>query len=109
MNNRINAIKRRADTLADYIVDRCARLEKENGYMKHEAEIVRRELRGYEDAFYEILKKMEGIEELGDGSIIIKFIAEDGAKMSQIIPVTGFLHPIAKMLLKKNDIWRVKR
>ena len=55
------------------------------------------------------LGKLKGIKELDDGSIQIMFIAEDGAEMSQIIPVTGFLYPIAKLLFEKNGIWRVKR
>ena len=109
MNNRTNLLKKRADTLAEYVVGICDRLERENGYMRHEAEIVRRELRKYEHAFYETLGKLKGIKELDDGSIQIMFIAEDGAEMSQIIPVTGFLYPIAKLLFEKNGIWRVKR
>ena len=109
MNNRTNLLKKRADTLAEYVVERCARLEEENSGMKHEAEIVRRELSEYEHAFFDTLGKLKGIKKLDDESILIGFIAEDGAEMSQIIPVTGFLYPIAKLLLKKTDKWRVER
>ena len=109
MNNRTNILKKRADTLAEYVIDRCDRLEKENSYMRQSAQYAQHELKRYDDAFFDALKKMEGIEKLDDGSIQIMFIAGDGAKMSQIIPMTGFLYPIAKMLFEKNNIWRIKR
>lgn len=109
MNNRTNAMKKRADTLADYIIRRCEDLEEENHRMSLRAITMDNDLREYGDAFCETLKKIEGIEKLDDGSILIKFIAEDGAKMSQIIPITGFLYPIAKMLFKKNNTWRMKK
>ena len=109
MNNRTNLLKKRADTLAEYVVDRCDRLERENCGMRHEAEIVRRELSEYERAFFDTLGKLKGIKKLDDGGILIGFIAEDGAEMGQIIPVNGFLYPIAKLLLEKNGIWMVKR
>lgn len=109
MNNRTNATKKRADTLADYIIRRCEDLEEENHRMSLRAITTGNDLREYGDAFFETLKRIEGIEKLDDGSIHIKFIAEDGAKMGQIIPVTGFLYPIAEMLFKKNNTWRIKR
>lgn len=109
MNNRTNLLKKRADTLAEYVIGRCDKLEAENRAMQHEAISVGRELSEYCDAFYKTLKNIEGIGKLDDGSIYINFIAKDGAKMSQVIPVTGFLYPIAKLLFEKNNIWRVKR
>lgn len=109
MNNRTNAMKKRSDTLADYIIRRCDDLEEENHRMGLRAITMDNDLREYGDAFFETLKRTEGIEKLNDGSIHIKFIAEDGTKMGQIIPMTGFLYPIAKMLFKKNNIWRIKR
>ena len=109
MNNRTNAMKKRADTLADYIIRRCEDLEEENHRMSIRAITVDNNLKKYGDAFCETLKKIEGIERLDDGSILIKFIAEDGAKMSQIIPITGFLHPIAKLLFEKSNLWRIRR
>lgn len=109
MNNRTNSLKKRADALAEYVVERCAKLEAENSRLRIRITEEDVELTEYSNAFFETLKKCEGIEELGDGSILIKFIAEDGVKMNQIIPVTGVLHPIAKMLFKKNNIWRIKR
>ena len=109
MNNRTNALKKRADTLAEYVIERCARLEKENDWMKREAATVHDELKRYVDAFFETLSKMKGIEKLNDGSIHIKFVAGDGNKMSQIIHATDFLYPIAKILFEKDRIWRVGR
>lgn len=109
MNNRINALKKRADTLAEYVVERCARLEKENACMKHEAEIVRRELSGYEEAFFDVFNKMERIEKFKDGSIDLGFKDINGKDVGVLISIGNPLHPLANILFEKVKVWRMKR
>lgn len=54
MNNQINKIKRRADALADFFIERYERLEKEN----HQLETRGLKLRTHEIAFEKALKRI---------------------------------------------------
>lgn len=110
MNNRTNAMKKRADTLADYIIRRCENLEEENACMLNDRLAMERKLTEYNDAFYDAIKKTESINMYDDGTIELGFKEkENGERMGRLIPTTDPLYPIAKMLFKKNGIWRIKK
>ena len=57
MNNTINRIKKRADTLAEFFIERYERLEKENHLIKKSDMESHLKLREYENAFEKLIKK----------------------------------------------------
>lgn len=109
MNNRTNLLKKRVDTLAEYVVERCARLEKENSWMRQKAMEMEAELTKYDHAFFDALSKIEGIEKLDDGSIHIKFINRDKKENILIILADNFLYHLAKILLEEYERWGMKK
>lgn len=106
MNNRTNAMKKRADTLAEYVIRRCDRLEAENVWMKDKSLTRERELKGYADAVYEALMRTKYIVKRDDGTIDLGF-EENKTKMSRLIPTTDPLYPLAKLLFEKS--WWIKK
>ena len=107
MNNRTNAIKKRTDTLAEYIVGRCGYLEAENERMRQLCRPMQDELTEYGEAFWKALRKTEGAKENGDGSISLRFKTENGGETIRTIGETDPLYPLAKILLKKYGKWRL--
>lgn len=80
MNNTINRMKKRADTLAEYFVERMERLEKENRYLE---ELNRNgnasfnemciRFKGYSMPFNQVLDNVESMHKDKSGLIIIHF------------------------------------
>ena len=106
MNNTINRIKKRADTLTDFFIERYERLEQENHKLlelhnKNYLELRRHEL-SFEKALNEIIK----IEKC-DKNIVIIFKSKYNNGYSDTL-YTYFtqdepLYPLAEMFLEKYE------
>ena len=106
MNNTINRIKKRADTLAEYIIGRAEWLEKENHKLETRGREIYLELRTHELAFEKALDKITKIEK-HKGNIIITFKGKDNNGDTDTL-YTYFnkdepLYPLAEMLLEKYE------
>lgn len=106
MNNTINRIKKRADTLAEYIIEKVERLEGENHKLKTKGREIYLELRTHELAFEKALDRITEVKEY-QGNTIITFKGEDNngdmdtlyTRFTQDEP----LYPLAEMLLEKYE------
>ena len=106
MNNTINRIKKRADILTDYIVERVERLERENKHLRRDnEELFGRSkqhylmLREWEMPCAKVLEDIENIEKDKRGVIIINF--KNGI-FDEYKPSSVF-YPLMEKLLKEYE------
>ena len=107
MNNTINRIKKRADTLAEYIVERVERLERKNELLKRDnEELFGRSkhhylmLREWEMPCAKVLEDIEHIEKDKRGVIIIIF--KTHGIVGEFEPTHQF-YPLMEKLLKEYE------
>lgn len=107
MNNTINRIKKRADILTEYIVDRVERLERENKLLKRDnEELFGRSkqhylmLREWEMPCAKVLEDIEHIEKDKRGVIIIIF--KTHGIVGEFEPTHQF-YPLIEKLLKEYE------
>ena len=106
MNNTINRMKKRADTLADYIVERVEWLEEENCRYKELNHQNHHELRRHEMAFEKALDKITEIKkDKKDNAITITFKDKnDNGGMDTLYTYFAQdepMYPLVEMLLEK--------
>lgn len=106
-NNQINKIKRRADTLADFFIERYEKLEKENHKLLELNNQNYLKLRTHELAFEKALDKITKIEKEKNEIIYISFKGENNNGDTDTL-YTYFakdepLYPLAEMLLGKYE------
>ena len=106
MNNQVNKIKKRADTLADFFIERYEKLEKENRELETRGRNIYLELRKHEIAFGKALGKITEVKKY-QGNIIITFKGKDNNGDTDTL-YTHFaqdepLYPLAEMLLEKYE------
>ena len=106
MNNQINRIKKRADILTEYIVDRVERLERENKHLRRDnEELLGRGkqhylmLREWEMPCAKVLEDIEHIEKDKRGVIIINY--KDG-NVGEFVLDNPF-YPLMEKLLKEYE------
>ena len=99
MNNTTNRIKKRADTLAEFFIERYEKLEKENHKLLelHNQNYLR--LRRHELAFEEALDKIIKIKKDNNNTIFITL--NNGAY--NLFTKDEPLYPLAEMLLGKYE------
>ena len=108
MNNTINRMKKRADTLAEYIVERYEKLEKENHKLLELHNRNYLELRRHELAFEKALDRIIEIEkDKRNNNITIIFKGKDNNGDTDTL-YTYFtqdepLYPLAEILLEKYE------
>ena len=107
MNNATNRIKKRADVLAEYMIDRCNKLEEANHEMSIRSLTDGSKLKKYDDAFYDAVRKAEEVEKLDNGVIQLSFKNENGARMCKAFSPKDPLYQIAEILLEKRNRWRL--
>ena len=107
MNNQINKIKKRADTLADYIVNKIENLEEENYHLKKENEELFERgkhqylaLREWEMPCKKVLEDIQHIEKDKRGVIIIIF--KTHGIVGEFEPEHQF-YPLMEKLLKEYE------
>lgn len=107
MNNTINRIKKRADTLAEYIVERVERLEKDNRFLEEELRCERSangkalaEIIKYRAPFRKVLENVKSVSKSEKGEIEVVVNAQFYPHYYPTDP----LYPLAEKLLKEyND------
>ena len=97
MNNTTNRIKKRADTLAEYIVNKVERLEKKNDELELLGSETYHELRRHEMAFEKVLDTIAEVKKDKDGTIIIQFCYG----VCTIYESKSPMYPLIEMLLEK--------
>ena len=108
MNNTTNRIKKRADTLADFIIRRYERLEKENDRIKEISTQNYLELHTHELVFEKVLDDIIETEKTTNGdTILITFKGKDNNGDTDTL-YTYFhkdepMYPLAEMLLEKYE------
>ena len=107
MNNTINRIKKRADILTDFFIERYERLEKENHKLLELHNQNYLKLRTHELAFEEALDKITKIEKEKDETITIIFKGKDNNGDKDTLYAYFIkgepLYPLAEMLLEKHE------
>ena len=108
MNNQINKIKRRADTLAEYIVNKVEDLEEENCRYKELNHQNYHELRKHEMAFEKVLDKITEIrkdKKYNTITIIFKGKNNNGDidKLFTDFTQDEPMYSLAEMLLEKYE------
>ena len=105
-SNQINKIKRRADTLADYIINKVERLEEENHYLEKELrfesdENVKAiaEIMKYRTPFRKVLEKVKIVSKCNKGEIEIVVSAQFYTHYYPSDP----LYPLAEKLLEEYN------
>lgn len=106
MNNTINRIKKRADTLTNFFIERYEKLEKENRKLLELNNQNYLKLRTHELAFEKALDKITKIKK-EDKTIFITFKGNDNNGDTDTL-YTYFkedepLYPLAEMLLRKYE------
>lgn len=106
MNNTINRMKKRADILTEYIVERAERLERKNELLKRDnGELFERSkhhylmLREWEMPCAKVLEDIEHIEKNKGGVIIINY--KDG-NVGEFVLDNPF-YPLIEKLLKEYE------
>lgn len=107
MNNTINRIKKRADTLADFFIERYEKLEKENHKLLELHNKNYLELRRHELAFEKVLDEITEIKKKKDGAIIIIFKGKNNNGDTDTLYAHFFkedpMYSLAEMLLEKHE------
>jgi uncharacterized protein (UPF0335 family) len=107
-NNQINKIKKRTDTLADYIVNKAERLERYNHELETRGREIYLELREHELAFEKALDRITEIKkDKRNNNITIIFKGKNNNDDTDTL-FTDFtqdepLYPLAEMLLEKYE------
>jgi hypothetical protein len=106
MNNTTNRIKKRADILTEYIVDRVERLERANYHYQEDyreererAERHFKRVMGYTMPFNQTLNNIENITKDKNGVIIIK----DKNGLTYEFATDIVIYPIIEKLLKEYE------
>lgn len=103
----INKIKRRADTLAEFFIERYERLEKENRKLLELHNQNYLKLHTHELAFKKVLDDIIKIEKDNNNTIFITFKGKDNNGDTDLL-YTYFtqdepMYPLAEMLLEKYE------
>lgn len=108
MNNQTNKIKRRADTLADFFIERYEKLEKENHKLLELHNKNYLELRTHELAFEKALDRIIEIKKNKRNNYITiifkgKNNNDDMDKLFTDFTQDDPMYPLAEMLLEKYE------
>lgn len=108
MNNTINRIKKRTDTLTEFFIERYEKLEKENHKLLELHNKNYLELRTHELAFEKALDRVIRTEKTANGdTILIYFKGKDNNGDTDTLyaqfPQDDPMYPLAEMLLEKYE------
>ena len=108
MNNTINRMKKRADTLAEFFIERYERLEQENHKLLELHNKNYLELRRHELSFEKVLDDIIETEKNKKGNAIyITFKGKDNNSNTDTLyaqfPQDDPMYPLAEMLLEKYE------
>ena len=104
MNNTINRMKKRADILTEYFINKVEGLEKENNRLKELYHQNYPKLRKYELMFERMLDNVDKVRKFEKGEIEVRY---KEPKTHNIIAISYFdnsaIYPFVEMLLEKYE------
>lgn len=113
-NNQINKIKRRADTLADYIVERVERLEEENRNLREENNEFYERAKHYSIMFKEwatpcekVLGSISKITKSPNGEIVVDINKRNRLHYDTEVPFYPLIEKLLKEYKKKVEFERL--
>lgn len=106
MNNTINRIKKRADTLAEYIINKVEGLEAENHELEERSRNTYLMFKKYDMAFDKVVDEIADIDKAENGDIDIRYKNKRthntlANPSIECYPVGSILYPLAELILKK--------
>lgn len=107
MNNKqINKIKKRADTLTDYIINKVDRLELANHELEERSRNTYLMFKKYDMAFDKVVNEIVNVEKADNGDIEVIYKDKDthstiANPLIEYYLVGSVLYPLGELILKK--------